>query len=603
MRDYHTQMSSAHGIAIIYGALGFLWISLSDLIVNILLKDSAYGGYLQTLKGYGYIAVTALLLYAVINRLSRQRRQSDTHYRQLVETLAEPICEWLPDTTLTYANSAYASFYADTTNNLVGKKWLDRLPESRRESALAHLAAMTRTLQPHKYLLEVELPGRASRWVEWTDIPVLDEQGRLDHFHTIGRDITDRYRHDLEVQEANRQLAEANQRLEEALSGLQSAQQNAIQQERLRALGEMASGIAHDFNNALAVIQGYTDILVARGDDLEPERRASSLQQIRTAAGDAAAIVDRMRQFYRERQQDKHDVESVNLSDLINETIMLTSPRWGAQAQAAGASITVQRQLRSTALALGNPTELREALTNLIYNAVDAMPDGGRLVFRTYDDYGQIVVEVSDTGIGMDDAVLQSCLRPFYTTKGERGSGLGLASVVGIMDRHSGSLNIDSKPGKGTTVTMRFPFSTAHDVVEVDEMDALEQTRNGVKILVVDDEPVVRELIGELLGEMGHLVTEANGAGDALQAVREQEIALVITDLAMPDMNGLELARMLRGRYPNLPIILLTGLANASPELHGSACLSAVLAKPIDLPKLRDCIRTLLQGDTTSQAS
>jgi signal transduction histidine kinase len=234
-----------------------------------------------------------------------------------------------------------------------------------------------------------------------------------------------------------------------------------MQQERLRVLGQMASGIAHDINNAISPVALYTESLLARETGLS-ERGRAQLQTVQLAIDDVAGTVARMREFYRPSDSPAQR-QPVELNQLVRQVLELTRARWRDMAQEEGISVDVQ-------LAFGEPLpsvlafegEIRDAVTNLVLNAVDAMPQGGTLSLSTKAvvlDGGMAGVQltVSDTGIGMDEDTRRRCLEPFFSTKGQRGSGLGLAMVYGAMQRHGAQITIDSAPGQGTAIRLIFP--------------------------------------------------------------------------------------------------------------------------------------------------
>ena len=239
-----------------------------------------------------------------------------------------------------------------------------------------------------------------------------------------------------------------------------------MQQERLRALGQMASGIAHDINNAISPISLYTESLLEREKGLSAPGRGQ-LQVIQRAIGDVAQTVARMREFYRPREPQMM-LARVHLNELVQQVLDLTRVRWNDMPQQRGVTIALAKDLaRSLPPVMGAESEIREALTNLVFNAVDAMPEGGTLTLRTRAEEGRVHVEVIDTGIGMDEDARRRCLEPFFTTKGERGTGLGLAMVYGMVQRHSADISIDSELGKGTRVQLTFGAAVADAPVQV----------------------------------------------------------------------------------------------------------------------------------------
>jgi PAS domain S-box-containing protein len=391
--------------------------------------------------------------------------------------------------------------------------------------------------------------------------------------------------------------AELHASLQRAYDDLRQTQQAVMQQDRLRALGQMASGIAHDINNAISPMALSTELLLENGSELSPRTR-KHLEMIQQATDDVAKTVARMREFYRQREP-QLTLSPVYMNVLVQQVVDLTRARWSDMPQQQGVVIEMRTEFAPNLQAImGVESEIREALINLIFNAVDAMPNGGTLTLRTgIEEHSQnscklhnLVVEVADSGVGMDDETRRRCLEPFYTTKGERGTGLGLAMVYGVVERHSGDLEIESAPGNGTTVRLSFavPVGVADDL-------GLSETQQPVptrlRILVVDDDPLIIRALCETLESDGHEVITANGgqAGiDAFSAAqgRGKPFSIVITDLGMPRVDGRKVARFVKGSSGSTPVILLTGWGqrlmaegDVPPEVD------RVLSKP---PKLRD---------------
>lgn len=366
-----------------------------------------------------------------------------------------------------------------------------------------------------------------------------------------------------------------------------------MQRERLAALGQMASGIAHDINNSMVGIVSLTDLLLDDSPQLD-ERAQSHLKTMRTAGRDVISIVSRMREFYRKRTEDD-ELLPVELNRLVAETVEITRARWRDIPQQHGIVIQIETSFQDpspTPLALEG--ELREALTNLIFNAVDALPSGGTITLRTRSAGQQIFLEAADSGIGMDPEIRQHCFEPFYTTKGDHGTGLGLSIVYGIMKRHDGTVEIDSAPGCGTTVRLVFPLRAA-TVRSLPVVPYLIPPR-PFRILLVDDDEMVRDkVLKEILLRDGHSVVTADGGQAGLDlfrlALAEQKFDLVITDLGMPYLDGHQVARYIKAESPDTPVILLTGWGmsvRAEQEIPKEVDL--VLSKPPRLEELRHAI-------------
>jgi signal transduction histidine kinase/ActR/RegA family two-component response regulator/HAMP domain-containing protein len=381
--------------------------------------------------------------------------------------------------------------------------------------------------------------------------------------------------------------------LKAAYEDLRQTQQAAMQQERLRALGEMASGIAHDINNAISPAALYTDSLLERETGLSADGRRQ-LETIQRAVHDVAATVARMREFYRQREP-RLVLAEAQLNELVQQVIDLTRARWSDMPHQRGLTIELITQLQSDLpLVMGMDSEIREALINLVFNAVDAMPQGGTLTLRTRSDDGQrVLVEVSDTGVGMDEDARRRCLEPFFTTKGERGTGLGLAMVYGVLQRHGADIEIDSAPGRGTTV--RLTFAVATDPQAVAPSFELNVPK-GLRILAIDDDPVLLRSLRETLEADGHYV-EATHDGqkgiDLFQAALrgEHPFAVVITDLGMPYVDGRRVADAVKAASAATPVIMLTGWGQrmiADDEIPRNVDL--MLGKPARLGELREAL-------------
>ncbi len=393
--------------------------------------------------------------------------------------------------------------------------------------------------------------------------------------------------------------------LQQAYEDLRQTQQTVMQQERLRALGQMASGIAHDINNALSPVALYAESLLEREAGLS-EKGRGHLGTIQRAIEDVAQTVSRMREFYRQREP-QMVLARVDLNRLVDQVVSLTRARWNDLPQERGVVINLQTESAPDLPAvMGAESEIRDALTNLIFNAVDAMPEGGRLVLRTrliaqraseHDGApaDHVSLEVCDTGVGMDEDTRRRCLEPFFTTKGERGTGLGLAMVYGMVQRHSAALEIDSVPGRGTTIRLIFPVATAA-VVQALEATGPAKPTSRLRILVVDDDPLLIQSLRDTLEGDGHLVTVADGGQKGIDAVvaatrRGQPFGVVITDLGMPYVDGRKVAAAVKEASPATPVILLTGWGERLMAEHDiPPHVDRVLNKPPRLLQLRDAL-------------
>lgn len=388
--------------------------------------------------------------------------------------------------------------------------------------------------------------------------------------------------------QAEEALRESNGQLAEALGRLRESQEHVIQRERLHALGRMASGIAHDFNNALAPILGFSEMILLKPEVLhDPKRVRNYVEMIHNAAKESAAVAGRLRDFYRYRE-DSEAFGPVSLAELIPQVIAFTQPKWKDQALASGTTVTIRTDLQNVPSVLGNESELREMLANIVFNAVDAISGAGVIEFRCYLHGDRAIVEVSDTGCGMDEEICDRCLEPFFSTKAEHGTGLGLGIVYGIVRRHDGDISIDSEPGQGTTVTISLPLYEDPMPEPAKEVPAPEAQ---LRILVVEDEPLVREVVSVYLTEDNHQVETAENGREGLEKFRACQYDLVLTDRAMPEMNGDQLAVEIKAIKPDQPVVLLTGfgdlMTGAGEKPDG---VDVVVSKPFTLSTLREAI-------------
>jgi signal transduction histidine kinase len=400
-----------------------------------------------------------------------------------------------------------------------------------------------------------------------------------------------RFQH-LEIQQQNQALedkvAERTSSLRKALAELESSQRQIVQQERLRAFGEMAGGVVHDFNNSLMSIIGYSELILQDGSlSSDPEALQHYVKTINVAGRDAAHVVSRLRDFYRPREQT--DVFTpVDINEVLEAVGPMTKPKWHDHALETGRTIRFELELQKAPLILGNAAELRESFTNLIFNAVDALPTGGTITLRSRERDGCAEIEFIDTGTGMTEEVRQRCLEPFFSTKAEQGTGLGLATVFGIIRRHGGVLSIESELGCGTTFRMSFPSCSADAVQSKAALPSLDRS---LRVLVVDDEPAARDVVSKYLVSDGHRVTTASCGPEAMQEAQAHCFDLIITDHGMPGMNGLQLADAMHDVDAKRPIILLTGFAFGADQQPAS--IKKVLKKPLVPAALRGTLHEI----------
>jgi PAS domain S-box-containing protein len=371
-------------------------------------------------------------------------------------------------------------------------------------------------------------------------------------------------------------------------------QRQAAQTQRLQSIGQMAAGVAHDFNNGLMAIIGNVSVaraLVARASPEDLEKASKRLAVAEQAAMDAAATVRRL-QIYSKPAPDT--IETVDLHDLAREVRLILRPLWHDSQIAKGTQIRVEVSGASPMPVEASPAELREAITNLVTNAVHAMPDGGSVRLTTALEDGEAVLLVADTGSGMPPQTVDHIFEPFFTTKGKLGTGLGLFVTAGIIKHHGGRIAVDSQVGKGTTFKLHFPLAVARSEKEEAALPALPA---GLRALLVEDEPQVSEATAGMLETAGLQVATTANAHLALEALAAEQFDLLISDTTLPEMTGVDLARAVHARYPELPIILISGWLEArKPPGEGDPdeFASATLSKPLTNRALLEAIHAAL---------
>jgi PAS domain S-box-containing protein len=370
----------------------------------------------------------------------------------------------------------------------------------------------------------------------------------------------------------------------------QRAEQMA-RSEKLRALGQMASGVAHDLNQSLALIAGYGGLARQSLDgDFDPDAAREHLGTVVQAALDGGETVKRLLTFSQQRSESPR--ERIDLSNLLQDVVRLTAPQWRDAAQAEGRQIEVRIDQAGVVIIDGWAHTLREALTNLVFNAVDAMPAGGVMRVSARAVGSRVVVEVSDTGIGMPSDVRARIFEPFFTTKGERGTGLGLAQVYGIVQQHGGDISVQSAPGRGTTFRLVFPAARALP----SSPGAVDGTPDSaplpLRILAVDDEPALARMVSLMLGKHGHQVEVCTSGESALECIEQQEFDLLITDLGLGSgINGWQVVEHARRRRPEMPVLLATGWgAGIDPAEAAARGATAIIAKPYAAEHLRGVV-------------
>lgn len=381
--------------------------------------------------------------------------------------------------------------------------------------------------------------------------------------------------------------------LQKAYDSLKSAQDHAVAVEKLRALGQMAAGVAHDFNNTLAVILARSEAAIweADGQSPDPVGIRSQLEHVLKAAREGAATVRRIQEYSGIRRD--QPAGSVDLNAAVQNVIELARPRWQSDPGTRGIRIEVVTEFGDVPAVRSNPADLSAVLSNLIFNSVEAMPQGGRITFATRLEGERVRLDVTDTGVGMSEEVRRRIFEPFYTTK-KTGQGLGMSIVQGILARHGAEIEVASQEGQGTTTTILLPASSEAVEPAPQPAETKKPKRSKVvdlAVLLVDDDERVRSVIHDMLAMGGMDVVSVESGEAALAALEKRTFDAVVTDLSMPGMGGIELSARIKERHSNLPVVLMSGRATEQVEEEiREAKIKQVLQKPFEIAALVDVI-------------
>jgi signal transduction histidine kinase/ActR/RegA family two-component response regulator len=419
----------------------------------------------------------------------------------------------------------------------------------------------------------------------------------LKHVETSATQAEQAQRH---VEELSHYIAEQDRLRREQ----EEMREQFTQLEKMSALGELASGVAHDFNNTLAGILGRAQLMMRTSD---PEKIRKGLQIVIKTAEDGARTVKRIQDFARQRRS--QDFEPVAVDQLLLDAKEMTRPRWKDSAEAHNAYVRVGLSIESNSFVMGDESELREVLVNMIFNAVDAMPRGGALTLALRDEGEHVLLSVSDTGCGMSPEVRSRIFDPFFTTKGKAGMGLGLAVSYGIIRRHEGAVEVQSEINVGTTFTIRLPVARGVALPRAADESPAEADAGAAaagrraRVLVVDDEQHVRDLLVDILQSEGYEAVPCASGNEAVEVFGAGGFDAVFTDIGMPGMSGWELARIVRERDAEIPVAVITGWGESvGSEEQQAARVDWVVSKPFSMKRIVEIMREVEQRENPSRA-
>ena len=369
-----------------------------------------------------------------------------------------------------------------------------------------------------------------------------------------------------------------------------------LQLEKMNSVRTIVAGIAHEFNNILAVVHGNAEVLE---DGFENEKELKKgLHNIKKASDEGAGIV---RDMITIAQSDKDTSEHLffDLKQLIIQAIEAVMPGWKNIAYFSEMKYKIDRNgMKRIPGVFCNPTELREVFVNIINNALDAMPDGGRISFSTWSNEDTVFVEISDTGMGMSEEVKNRIFDPFFTTSRPERTGLGMGVAYSIITRHGGKIGVESEEGKGTTLTLSLPINNETKQQILSSRSAPDKVAKGLSILVVDDEEEICNILNKFFSRVGHIVKTVGNGAEAIKLAKKEDFDIVICDLIMPDVTGYDVIEALN----DLDKVPKIGVSTGSIEDYSSAEANALKAdfiinKPFRLLELANKINVLFDGE------
>ena len=519
----------------------------------------------QTEKAIGVVCTARDL--SEIRKVQAVARERQSLLTNILESARESIYAVDTNGRFQWCNTATLKGLGYKLNDFIGRSLLEMVYEGDRELVQEKLDAALNGA-PQTYEMRYFAHDGRLRHARVDNSPLVVE-GRTTGVLGIARDITEQ----------------------------KEERERAARADKLRALGQLASGVAHDFNNSLAAILGRAQLLRRQVDD---QALVRNLDIIQTAAEDAAATVRRIQTFA--RKSPVKEFEMLDVRTLLHDAVEITRTRWQNEARLRGLEYDVQLAAETGINTYGSASELREVFVNLIVNAVDAMPRGGQLHITGRSSDGRLQLQFSDNGTGMAEDVKQKIFEPFFSTKGAHGTGLGLSVSYSIIERHEGSICVDSEPGNGATFTIDLP-AVEPEAASVESVEIRDEAPS-LRILVVDDEPSVRETLAEMLIEVKHQVVLAESGQQAIEKLRKGKFDLVFTDLAMPEMDGWETARAIRQNWPNIKIVMVTGYGPTTPPPAGEEHLvDGIIGKPFDFAQVGATLTSLTAQPTNVHCS
>jgi PAS domain S-box-containing protein len=498
--------------------------------------------------------------------LLNEIRESEEKYRTVIEGTLDGVCVIGIDYRFKYVNEKFTQILGYNREELIGTDLRDyhdkeskRLLADREDQRKKGIK-----LSPH-FELNILRKDGGVRNAEISARSIKDSKGNV-NLIVILKDITEK------------------KRMEEQL----------LQSEKLRAVGEMASGVAHDFNNALAAILGNTQLMLYSVKD---EEFKEALQTIEKVAKGSAQTVRRLQDFTRRKVH--QELYRLNVNSIVKDAIEITRPKWRDEAQSKGIRIEMVSNGEEIPPVAGSASELREMITNMVFNAIEAMPEGGRIEIRTFQRGEKVCIEISDTGMGIKEEVRKKIFEPFFTTRPFSNTGLGLSMSYGVIKRMGGEIDVESKVGQGTSFTISLPicFEAIEEAPSLPSTPPLIKKRKEARILVIDDEESVRSVLSRILTQVKYQVNVAKDGEEGIRLFNEKEFDIVLTDLGMPGMSGWDVCRAIKKMNPRTPVGIITGWGmEIGEEKMKEVELDFLISKPFDSNQILNTVAKTMES-------
>lgn len=496
-----------------------------------------------------------------------ENARSEERYRAVVESALDGVMVIGEDERLHYVNDTMATLLGYSREEMIGRHIKEFIGEEERRLINKHKDSQKDEEEcVPRYELKVFRKDGEARYIEINSTVVPDSEGNQNIIAFL-KDVTEKKKIEAQL----------------------------FQAEKLRAIADMANGIAHDFNNALSIILGNTQLLLLTTKDPQVQ---DTLKIIEKIAKDCAHKVRQLHNFTKDRSYAKIQLlETLDINAIVKEALEYTRSKWKDKNQINGISIEVVCDLKEVPLVKGNHTELREVISSMIINAVEAMPQGGKIEINTFPKDSKIYIEISDTGIGMDEETKEKIFEPFFTTKPFTHSGLGLSMCYGIIRSFGGEIEVESRKGKGTKFIISLPIETSKDLIKGRKGDELpkEKIIKKAKILIIEDEDLIRNMLMQGLARENHQVTIAKDGIEGIDLFKKMKFDIVLTDLGMPNLSGWEVCKTIKKMSPKTPVGIITGWGETISQTNDQEGKpDFILAKPFDFGSIINKINEAL---------